>query len=348
MRQPDASVLAENRPTLLIVDDAPESIDVLRGVLGQDHRVKATIHSDRAVQIATRIQPDLILLDVMMPGMDGYEVCRLLKENPATRSIPVIFITTLSDSTSETHGLSLGAVDYVTKPFAPDLVKTRVKTHLALHHQKIALEQLVAERTAELVETRLEIIRRLSRAAEYRDNETGQHVVRMSRYSHLIALACGASEAESELILHAAPMHDIGKIGVPDRILLKAAALTEEEWVLMKAHTVNGAQIIGDHPSPLLAAARDVAMYHHERWDGSGYPSGLAGERIPRIGRIVALADVFDALTSARPYKLAWSPEDAMEYIRTQRGRHFEPSVVDALIQVLPQCLAVKAEYTDE
>lgn len=336
-----------HRPTLLIIDDAPESIDVLRGVLSADYQVKACINGAAGLDVARATRPDLILLDVMMPGMDGYEVCRRLKDDPVTRRIPVIFVTTLSDVASEAKGLSLGAADYVTKPYVPDLVRSRVRTHISLSHQNLALERMVAERTAELLETRLEIIRRLGRAAEYRDNETGMHVVRMSHCSRLIATALGASESEATLILHAAPMHDIGKIGVPDAVLLKPGKLTREEWQQMRMHTVVGAEIIGQHRSELLTTAREVALRHHERWDGRGYPDGLAGDAIPQSARIVALADVFDALLSNRPYKTAWSADATVEYIRAERGRHFDPDVVDAFLGVLPECLKIQEAHRD-
>ena len=336
-----------SQPTLLIVDDAPESIDVLRGVLADEYHIKATVQSRDAVDIARATRPDLILLDVMMPDLDGYKVCLDLKEDPATRKIPVIFITTLSDVPHESRGLRAGAVDYITKPYVPDLVRSRVKTHVALHHQNTELERLVAARTSELVETRLEIIRRLCRAAELRDNETGMHILRMSHYSRLIALAAGDGDSAADLVLNAAPMHDIGKIGIPDSVLLKPGNLSRDEWEIMKQHTVRGALIIGEHPSELLTAARDVALCHHEKWEGTGYPAGLQGTAIPRIARIVALADVFDALTSPRPYKTAWTPEVAVGYIQAQRGRHFEPVLVDAFMEALPQCLEIGAKYRD-
>lgn len=332
---------------VLVIDDAPESIDVLRGVLGDEYQVRATIHGRAGLELARSVRPELILLDVMMPEMDGYDVCRALKSSPETRSIPVIFITTLSDVSSEARGLELGAADYITKPYVPELVRARVRTQLALHHQNRVLDEMVRERTQELVSTRLEIIRRLGRAAEYRDNETGMHVVRMSHFSHLIAKAYGASDDEAELVLNAAPMHDIGKIGVPDRILLKPGSLDAAEWDIMKRHTVHGAAIIGEHENELLRAAREVALRHHEKWDGTGYPDGLQGEDIPLIARIVALADVLDALLSARPYKPAWSVDKAIAHIESQRGKHFEPKVVDALNEVLPQCLEIRHRYQD-
>jgi putative two-component system response regulator len=320
---------------------------VLRGVLADDYLIKATVQSRDAVDIARASQPDLILLDVMMPDLDGYGVCRSLKEDPATRGIPIIFITTLSDAPHESRGLRAGAVDYITKPYVPDLVRSRVRTHVALHHQNTELERLVAARTSELVETRLEIIRRLCRAAELRDNETGMHVLRMSHYSRLVSLAAGDGDSAADLVLNAAPMHDIGKIGIPDNVLLKPGGLSHDEWEIMKGHTISGAHIIGEHPSELLTAARDVALCHHEKWDGTGYPSGLRGTDIPRIARIVALADVFDALTSPRPYKNAWTIESAVDFIRAQRGRHFEPVLVDAFMRALPQCLEIGTQYRD-
>ncbi len=332
---------------VLVIDDAPESIDVLRGVLGDEYQVRATIHARAGLELARTVRPELILLDVMMPEMDGYDVCRALKASPETRSIPVIFITTLSDVSSEARGLELGAVDYITKPYVPELVRARVRTQLALHHQNRMLDAIVRERTQELVSTRLEIIRRLGRAAEYRDNETGMHVVRMSHYSRLIARAYGVSDDEAELILNAAPMHDIGKIGVPDRILLKPGPLDAEEWEIMKRHTVHGAAIIGEHQNELLRAARQVALRHHEKWDGTGYPDGLQGEDIPLIARVIALADVFDALLSERPYKPAWSVERTIAHIDSQRGKHFEPKVVNALHEVLAQCLEIRDRYQD-
>jgi len=339
--------VAHAKPVILIVDDAPESIDVLRGVLGGEYQVKAAIDGRAALEIAESASPDLILLDVMMPDLDGYEVCRRLKLNPATERIPIVFVTTLSDPASEERGLELGAIDYVTKPYVAGLVRSRVRTHVALHRQTRELAALVRSRTSELVETRLEIIRRLGRAAEYRDNETGMHVLRMSHISRLIGLAYGLGEERAELILQASPMHDVGKIGVPDKILLKPGKLDAEEWEIMKRHTVIGAEIIGDHPSELMATAKLVALRHHERWDGTGYPSGLNGLDIPEAARVVALADVFDALLSVRPYKRAWSVEETMEQIQSDSGRHFEPKVVTALLRVLPECLAIRERYRD-
>ena len=336
------------KPVVLIVDDSPESIDILRGALGDLFQVKAAIRGRTALEIVANDSPDLVLLDVMMPDLDGYEVCRLLKSNPTTASIPVIFVTTLSHVGSEARGIELGAIDYITKPYVASLVRARVKTHVALHRYQRSLEDQVRERTRELHETRLEIIRRLGRAAEYRDNETGMHVLRMSHISRVLARKLGVGETESELLLQAAPMHDVGKIGIPDRILLKPGPLTPEEWTIMKQHTVIGAQIIGDHPSELMQMARLVALRHHERWDGSGYPDGLRGEDIPRSARVVAIADAFDALLSQRPYKQPWKLDDTLALFRSQRGSQFDPSGVDALLTCVDECVALRARFSDD
>jgi len=334
--------------TVLVVDDTPGNIDILREILAPDYRVKVAASGARALEIAGQAEPpDLILLDIMMPGMDGYEVIRRLKANPATRSIPVLFITAKEAPEDEQQGFDLGCVDYITKPISAPSVRVRVRTHLALHDQNRELEAKVRERTRELQETRLEIIQRLGRAAEYRDNETGMHVIRMSHASWITALELGMPAGEAELLLQAAPMHDIGKIGIPDRVLLKPGRLDAEEWAIMRRHPEIGHGIIGSHPSALLQLAATVALSHHEKWDGTGYPAGLAGEAIPLEGRIVAVADVFDALTSKRPYKAAWPVEQAVAELQAQSGRHFEPRMVAAFLARLPDILAATASFRD-
>ncbi|SDS02694.1 response regulator [Pseudomonas oryzae] len=322
---------AERRQTLLLVDDEPSNLQVLRHILQDSYRLLFARDGDKAIELACREQPDLILLDVMMPGMTGYQVCRVLKREPATRGIPVIFITALTDTDDEAEGFEAGAVDYITKPVSPLIVKARIRTHLSL------------VRVDELRETRLQIVQRLGMAAEYKDNETGLHVIRMSHYSRLLALAAGLGEDEAEDLLHAAPMHDVGKIGIPDAILRKPGKLDADEWRVMREHARIGAKIIGEHPGGLLKMAHNIALCHHEKWDGSGYPHGLRGEAIPLEARIVAIADVFDALTSERPYKQAWSVEEAVALIRSEAGRHFEPRLVQLFIDsCLPQVLEVR------
>ena len=333
--------------TVLVVDDTPENIDILVGILGGDYKVKVAIDGPKALALANKSAPDLILLDVMMPGMNGYEVCKRLKQDPLTSHIPVIFVTALADVADETQGFELGAVDYITKPVSAPVVKARVKTHLALYDQKRLLEEEVKSRTKELEETRFEIIRRLGRAAEYKDNETGLHVIRMSHYAKLLAQQAGLPDKYCELIYNAAPMHDIGKIGTPDSILKKPAKLDADEWKEMQRHAEIGAEIIGDHKDPLLEMAKRIALSHHEKWDGSGYPNGLSGTDIPIEGRIVAIADVFDALTSIRPYKKAWTIEDTMNLIESESGKHFDPELVVHFSAILDEAVKVRDAHNE-
>lgn len=336
-----------DKATVLIVDDTPENIDILVGILSDDYKIKVAIDGPRALALVAKSRPDLILLDVMMPGMNGYEVCKLLKQDPLTSHIPVIFVTALSEVADETQGFALGAVDYITKPVSAAVVKARVKTHLALYDQKRLLEQQVKIRTQELEATRFEIIRRLGRAAEYKDNETGLHVVRMSHYARLLAIKLGLPDTFCDLIFNAAPMHDIGKIGTPDAVLKKPGKLNAEEWAIMQQHAVIGAEIIGEHDDPLLTMARRIALTHHEKWDGAGYPYGLVGEDIPLEGRIVAIADVFDALTSQRPYKPAWTIEATMELLESEAGKHFDPKLVAEFKQILLQVVEIRDTHLE-
>ncbi|BBT17437.1 two-component system response regulator [Metapseudomonas otitidis] len=323
------------RQCLLLVDDEPTNLQVLRHILQDDYRLLFAKDGPKALELAGRERPALVLLDVMMPGMTGHEVCQQLKNDPATREIPVIFVTALADTEDEAKGFEVGAVDYITKPVSPAIVKARVRTHLSL------------VRMDELKRTRLEIVQRLGLAAEYKDNETGLHVIRMSHYSRILARALGWSEADCDDLLNAAPMHDVGKIGIPDAVLRKPGKLDADEWAVMRQHVSIGANIIGEHPSGLLRMAQRIALTHHEKWDGSGYPNGLAGEDIPIEGRIVAIADVFDALTSERPYKQAWPVEEAVAFLREQSGQHFDPDLVELFIQQLPAVLEVKARWAE-
>ena len=337
-----------SRSTVLLVDDVAENIDILNAVLAPHYRTRVALDGERALKIcASSSPPDLVLLDIMMPGMDGYQVCAKLKANPDTRNIPVIFVTAMGDLEDEQFGLELGAVDYLTKPISPAIVLARVRTHLALYDQSRELAREVRQRTAELFNTRQQIIRRLGRAAEYRDNETGNHVIRMSHFCRLIAEVVGLGSANIEILFNAAPMHDVGKIGIPDHILLKPGPLTSEEWEIMKSHAQIGADIIGEHSDEMLQAAQMIAQCHHEKWDGSGYPRGLTGEEIPLMARIVALADVFDALTSERPYKKAWDIDRAVAHIESQAGLHFDPQLMAPFRQALPQMLEIREEFAD-
>ncbi|MEI8155995.1 MAG: two-component system response regulator [Burkholderiales bacterium] len=333
--------------TILVVDDIPENIAVLAGVLRGLYKVVVATNGADAIALVSQIPVNLILLDVMMPGMSGYEVCQRLKANAATCHIPVIFVTSLGERSEEERGLELGAADYLQKPCHASIVKLRVKLHLEQQNQNLKLERRVKERTIELEDSRREIVRRLGRAAEYRDNETGKHVIRMSKVSHLIAVASGMDSARADLLLNAAPMHDVGKIGIPDGVLLKPGKLDAAEWEVMKTHTLIGAEIIGDHDSDLLRLARIVALTHHEKWDGSGYPNGIAGDAIPLEGRIVAIADVFDALTSERPYKRAWSAGEALEYMQQQSGISFDPKLLEVFVSKMPDVLHICKKHAD-
>lgn len=338
-----------NKQTILVVDDTPENIDILSGVLRNDYKVKAALNGERALKIANSdSKPDIILLDIMMPDMDGYEVCRQLKANPLTQKIPVIFITAKNQEEDEQKGFELGAVDYITKPISPAIVKARVTTQLAMYDQNRTLEMKVQERTQQLTDTRLEIIRRLGRAAEFKDNETGLHVIRMSHYTRLIAEALSYDDDWVQLIFNAAPMHDIGKIGIPDNVLLKPGKLDDDEWKIMRRHPKIGADIIGDDESPLLQMAKEIAFAHHEKWDGTGYPRQLKGEEIPITARIVAVADVFDALTTERPYKKAWEIEAAVNLIDEEAGKHFDPDIVRVFHSVLPEILDIRDKYAEQ
>jgi len=337
-----------NKQIILIVDDVPDNITVLGGVLQNDYDIRAARSGEKALEIARSTpKPDLILLDIMMPEMDGYEVCRQLKDDPATSDIPLIFVTAKDSTDDEKFGLGLGAVDYITKPISPAIVQARVETQLALYDQRRELEHQVRKRTEELSATRLQIIQRLGLAAEYKDNETGQHVIRVGETSKLIARAYGGNEAWVELIFNAAPMHDIGKIGIPDHILRKNGKLDADEWEIMKTHTEIGARIIGDDTSPLLQMSGEIALTHHEKWDGSGYPQGLREEEIPLAGRIVAIADVFDALTSVRPYKKAWSIGEATDFINQSGGSHFDPGLVACFNDVLADVIEFRNRHKD-
>lgn len=336
------------RQTILVADDTPENIDLLSALLRQDYRVKVATSGEKALAIVNSTEPpDLILLDIMMPGMNGYEVCRRIKANPDRRGIPIIFVTAMTSIEDERLGLEVGAVDYITKPISPPIVAARVRTHLALYDQTRVLEDRVRARTAELFASRQQIIRRLGRAAEFRDNETGNHVIRMSYYARLIAQAIGLGPEATELLFNTASMHDIGKIGIPDAVLLKPGPLSKAEWAVMRQHPEIGAEIIGEHDDELLQTARTIALTHHERFDGSGYPRGLIGEDIPLFGRIVAIADVFDALMTARPYKPAMPIDETLQVMGRNTGLHFDPALMEVLPSVLPDMLRINATYAD-
>ncbi len=330
------NTITDNRPKILVVDDEATNLQMLRHVLQEDYRLLFAKDGAKAIELTQRERPDLILLDIMMPGMTGYEVCETLKCDTSTRAIPVIFVTALTDTDDEAKGFAVGAVDYLTKPASPAIVKARVRNHLSL------------VQVDELRKTRLEVIRRLGLAAEYKDNETGLHVIRMSYMSRILGHAAGLSPQHVDNLFHAAPMHDIGKIGTPDAVLLKKGPLNPDEWEVMRNHSAIGAEILGDDPSELMQMAHRIAITHHEKWDGSGYPRGLKEADIPIEGRIVAIADVFDALTSVRPYKTAWTIEAAQEFLEQQSGKHFDPELVMLFIANMPAVIEVKESWAEK
>ncbi len=339
---------------VLIVDDTETNLDILVETLGEDYEVAVAMDGPTALSLAKDQTPDLILLDIMMPGMDGYEVCRRLSADPATAQTPVIFLTALTEVTDKTRGFAAGAVDYVTKPFEPAEIKARVRTHLSLRlaRQELAmqneiLERKVRERTRELALTQDAIIEAMAGLAEYRDPETGGHIKRTRNYVRLLAMRlrdhplyeASLSEETIDLLYKSAPLHDIGKVGVRDDILLKPGPLTEAEFETMRRHTIYGrdaieaaAKNLGDNS--FLRLAQEIAYTHQERWDGSGYPQRLAGEAIPVSGRMMAIADVYDALISRRVYKAPLPHAQAVAVIRDGRGSQFDPAMVDAFLDI--------------
>jgi putative two-component system response regulator len=341
--------------TILIVDDEPANLKLLERMLGMDgyHNIVATNDPRQTRALYQQHQCDLVLLDIRMPHMNGFEVLAELKQLPGDPPLVVVLTAQVSHE-YRLRALTEGARDFIGKPFDRAELLARVANMLEMHllqkqvreHNQL-LEQKVRERTAELYDTRLEIVRRLGRAAEFRDNETGMHIIRMSKISALIGQGSGLDTEPCEMLLNASPMHDIGKIGIPDHVLLKPGKLDPDEWKIMQTHTRIGADILSGHESDLLEMARVIALTHHEKWDGSGYPQGLVGEDIPLPGRIVALADVFDALTSVRPYKQAWNIDAAVQFIRDNSGSHFDPGLVEVFIQNLDGIIQIKNQYAD-
>lgn len=342
---------------IMVVDDDATNLKLVqKGLLRYGYNNIELVQDPRQVLDLYREQKaDLILLDLNMPHLNGFEVMDRLNALEDPLLPPVIVLTAQRGGDYLVKAFDKGARDYLTKPIDFTELIARVRNMLGVHaahtmmyQQKDMLDRLVRERTQELLETRLQVVRKLGRAAEYRDNETGRHIIRVSSMAALMAKELGLGKEESEIILHATPMHDIGKIGIPDRILLKPGKLDPEEWTTMKEHTSIGGHILEGDDSELLRLARDIAVSHHERWDGTGYPAGIKGEDIPVAGRIVSLVDVFDALTSVRPYKKAWSVEDAVSLIRENRGSQFEPHLVDLFDKLLPKMLGIRNRFMDE
>ncbi len=353
--------------TILIVDDEPANLAVLNQTLSNDYRVRAANSGARALQVAaTNPRPDLILLDVLMPEMDGYSVLSRLKEDPDGGDIPVIFVTAMEAAADEEKGLGLGAVDYITKPIRPAILLARVKAHLTLkqsrdflHDKNAYLEAEVARRMEENQIIQNVGIRSLAHLAEIRDPETGDHILRTQSYVRVLAMRLQGHPRFSDtitdryipLLARSAPLHDIGKVGIPDHILLKPGKLTGDEWKVMKTHAELGARAIEhaesdvDRPVEFLTLAKEIAHWHHERWDGNGYPDGLAGDAIPLSARLMTLADVFDALISPRVYKPPMPFAKAREIIADERGRQFDPDVTDAFLESYDEFVEIALKY---
>ncbi len=342
---------------ILIVDDNPANVMLLEKILEQEDfsNVQSTTDSRTVKGLYQENKFDLILLDIRMPHLDGFQVMEQLADVIESDYLPVLVLSAQPDKDTRLKALEMGAKDYIIKPFDQAEVVQRILNMLEVRilyneqrRYSEILEAAVRERTKELRQTRLEIIRRLGRAGEYRDNETGMHVIRMSKSSQRLALAAGLGEERAELMLSASPMHDVGKIGIPDKILLKPGKLDAGEWEIMKTHAEIGADILSDHSSSMIQLAQSIALTHHEKWDGSGYPNGLKGEEIPIEGRITAICDVFDALTSERPYKNSWPVAEAVKFINEQSGAHFDPNLVKLFNRVLPDLLDILEDYADE
>ncbi len=349
---------------ILIVDDIPANISLLGRALGESYEIIVATNGDDAIRLARlKPHPDLVLLDIMMPGIDGYEVCRILKESVLTSKIPVIFVTAMGDNEDEAKGFEVGGVDYITKPVIAAIVRARVQTHLALYDQNRELEKKVAERTREIVHTQEVTIYGMAVLAETRDNETGKHIMRTQHYVKALAEHLMARQKYSDfldasrinLLFKSAPLHDIGKVGIADSILLKPGKLTDEEFDEMKNHTTYGRDAIVKSEQALgrksttsfLTLAREIAYTHHEKWNGQGYPEKLSGEKIPLSGRLMAIADVYDALISKRVYKAAFSHEKAVAIIVEGKGEHFDPDLVDAFVTIQETFRAIALKYAD-
>jgi putative two-component system response regulator len=355
---------------ILVVDDEPAVRRVLNKLLrNRGYEVIEAASGQQALDVLEHCEVDTVLLDVMMPGLTGVEVCRRIRANPKIAHTPVVFVTAAADQRSRREAREAGADDFLSKPFdevelrarVRNSVKTKIhndglanesqRLKIAVDDRTRALQQATAalERArAELDRAQRETIERLTRAAEFRDDETAAHLQRMSHYSRLLARRKGLDDYTAELIRVASPMHDVGKIGIPDSILLKPGKLTREEFEIMKQHAEIGYRILSGSDSPLLELAASIARSHHEKWNGSGYPRGLTGEDIPVEGRIVAVADVFDALTSRRPYKKAWSLADAIALLQAGRGEHFDPEIVDLFLGSIDEVLEIKSRFRDD
>src|SRR3989338_8232892 len=342
---------------ILIVDDQKLHTFFLEKILKKEgyENIECVTEAKRAISVCHDFQPDIILLDLIMPIVDGFQVLEQLKDDRKDNYLPILALSEEKSSEMRHRALEAGVTDFLSKPYESAEVLMRIRNmietrilHQEVKNQNKLLEIKVQERTQELNDSRLDIIRRLAQAAECRDNDTGLHIIRMSHYCVVLGEALGLGTKQCELILNASPLHDIGKIGIPVSILLKPGKLTPEEFEVMKTHTTIGARLLAGSNSEIMKMAEMIALTHHEKWDGTGYPRKLAGDQIPLIGQVCSVCDVFDALTSKRPYKKAWSVEHAVEEIVSLKGKHFNASLVDAFVEILTEIKKIKREYTEK
>jgi putative two-component system response regulator len=338
------------KPVILAVDDSTDLLALMAKALGADYEVATAADAGSAIERAfADPRPDLILLDIEMPDVDGFEVCRALKDEALTTSIPVIFLTGKSEAQAQVEGLKLGAVDYITKPINAAVLKARVAMHLQLAGKRAELERIVKQRTEQLESTRAELIKRLARAMEFHESQAvGNRVMRLGHYAKLIAQAAGARPEVADMMLKAAPLHDIGKLGVPAEILRKKEKLSAPDWERVKRHPQLGAEIIGEHEDALLKLARQLALTHHEHYDGSGYPQGLKGDAIPWAGRVMGIVDAFESMTSTQFYRDPLPVDTAAEEIARSAGTKYDPKLVEAFQKALPVMRKVRETYADK
>ncbi len=334
-----------NKYRILIVDDEANNRKLLLQILQDKYDTTFAVNGKQAVEVAQKIKPDLILLDIMMPEMNGYEACKKIKSDPEIYKIPIVFTTAMNEIEDETRGFEMGCVDYITKPISKPIVLARVATHLSLYNQHNECEAEVVRRTAMFEESQKSAIYMLGEAGHYNDDDTGCHIWRIGAYAAAIARTSGwAVDKASELELSAA-MHDTGKIGMPDSVLKKPGKLNEEEWNIMKTHTKIGYDILSKSNTSFFRMSAAIALSHHEKWNGSGYPNGLAGENIPEAARIVAICDVFDALTMKRAYKPAWSIKDSFAEIEKNIGAHFDPAFAENFLKIKSEIIEIKKSW---
>jgi len=342
-------VSTKDRPVILAVDDSPDLLALMSKALSSAYTVITVEDGGNAIVAAEgEPRPDLILLDVDMPEVSGFEVCRALKGEARTADIPIIFLTSRSETQAQVEGFESGAVDYVTKPINGKVLMARVRMHLALADRRHELERLVQERTAQLEKTRAELIRRLGRAMQLHESSAvGNRVMRLAQYARLISQTAGAKPQVGEMMAIAAPLHDVGKLGIPSEILQKKEKLSAPDWERIRRHPKIGAEIIGEHDDPLLRLARQIALTHHENWDGSGYPDGLKGEAIPWPGRVMAVVDSFEAMTATQFYRGPRTTDDAQFEIEKLSGKRYDPAIVEAFKKALPAMLKVRETFAD-